>query len=167
MSYAKSCLFLSQLCDVTHTWHASQSRSTILAELKNGAALCCTPNRFTSVRGVTQRWANPSRQCHPPPPPLQWLCSHNSIASGIYARLLEWMVLQPCTAGVAATLYRLIFGRCWVRISAETPTVLAKVLHGFPQSLQANPGWLDHASFLSNPSNLSFIRHPTIRRCDI
>jgi hypothetical protein len=59
----------------------------------------------------------------------------------------------------------LVFGNWSVRISTGTPTILTDVFRGFPQSLQANSGWvllLGYDRFLPNP--LQFIYHPTIRR---
>jgi hypothetical protein len=61
---------------------------------------------------------------------------------------------------------RLVFGRCTVWVSVGAPSVLIKVLRGFPECLQANSGMLsrrgnDH--FLPNP--FQFISHHTIWRC--
>jgi hypothetical protein len=49
---------------------------------------------------------------------------------------------------------RLTFDKCWVRIPPVTPSILANVFRGFPQSLEANAGIvprLDTYCFLSDP----------------
>jgi hypothetical protein len=61
-------------------------------------------------------------------------------------------------------LSRLIFEKCSIRISLETPAILA-ILTGFPHSLQANAGIVSprvgHDLFLSKSS---FNSHPTTGR---
>jgi hypothetical protein len=54
----------------------------------------------------------------------------------------------------------LVFGKCWVRISAETPEIQAEALNGFPELLQANAQMLPHstvASFRILYSSLSIL----------
>jgi hypothetical protein len=55
---------------------------------------------------------------------------------------------------------RLLFGRCWVWTSVGTPSIVAEVLCGFPQSLHANSGIVPRLGcdcFLPNPFH--FIDH--------
>jgi hypothetical protein len=44
---------------------------------------------------------------------------------------------QRCTEHAASRGNASVFGRCPVRISARTPTILTQVFHSFPQSLQS------------------------------
>lgn len=69
--------------------------------------------------------------------------------------------------GVVHTVHSIpLFGRCPVRISAETPAILTQVSRAISRSLQANAGkvypQLDHPHFLPDP--LELIIHSTIRR---